>query len=42
MALPEPCGTPAAPAILLIRNAPGGVPGAWFAAGIPKGLDHDD
>jgi hypothetical protein len=36
MVLPDPCGTPAAPAILLIRNAPGGVPGAWFAAGIPK------
>lgn len=30
--LPQPC----APATLLIRNAPGGVPGAWFAAGIPK------
>lgn len=28
---PNPC----APAVLLIRNAAGGVPGAWFAAGIP-------
>lgn len=32
---PSPCATP----ILLIRNAPGGVPGAWFAAGL---LDSDD
>lgn len=29
---PNPC----APAVLLIRNAAGGVPGAWFAAGIPS------
>jgi hypothetical protein len=28
---PNPC----TPAVLLIRNAAGGVPGAWFAAGIP-------
>jgi hypothetical protein len=28
----NPCLNP----VLLIRNAPGGVPGAWFAAGIPK------
>ena len=32
---PSPCATP----ILLIRNAAGGVPGAWFAAGL---LDSDD
>lgn len=42
MVLPEPCGTDAAPAILLIRNAPGGVPGAWFAAGIPKAKDDGE
>lgn len=36
--LPEPC----MPATLLIRNAPGGVPGPWFAAGIPKHGDADD
>lgn len=36
--LPEPCTTPT----LLIRNAPGGVPGAWFAAGIPKLADAPD
>lgn len=36
--LPEPC----MPATLLIRNAPGGTPGAWFAAGIPKSSDADD
>lgn len=36
--LPEPC----APATLLIRNAPGGTPGAWFAAGIPKHPGSDD
>lgn len=35
--LPDPCTTPT----LLIRNAPNGVPGAWFAAGIPK-LDDPD
>ena len=29
---PSPCNAPA----LLIRNAAGGTPGAWFAAGIPK------
>jgi hypothetical protein len=29
---PNPCDNP----VLLIRNAPAGVPGAWFAAGIPK------
>lgn len=27
---PNPCDKP----VLLIRNAPGGIPGAWFAAGI--------
>ena len=27
---PTPCATP----VLLIRNAPNGVPGAWFAAGV--------
>lgn len=37
--LPTPCGTPAAPPILLIRNAPGGIPGAWFAADIPRDLN---
>lgn len=36
--LPDPC----MPATLLIRNAPGGTPGAWFAAGIPKLSDGDD
>lgn len=35
--LPDPCTTPT----LLIRNAPNGVPGAWFAAGIPKMGDED-
>lgn len=29
---PSPCINPA----LLIRNAAGGTPGAWFAAGVPK------
>jgi hypothetical protein len=28
---PTNCATP----VLLIRNAPNGVPGAWFAAGVP-------
>jgi hypothetical protein len=30
--VPVPCPNP----VLLIRNAPAGVPGAWFAAGIPR------
>jgi hypothetical protein len=29
---PSPCNNP----VLLIRNAAGGTPGAWFAAGLPK------
>lgn len=29
---PNPCNNP----VLLIRNAAGGAPGAWFAAGIPE------
>ncbi len=29
---PSTCENP----VLIIRNAPGGVPGAWFAAGIPE------
>lgn len=29
---PSPCNNP----VLLVRNAPGGIPGAWFAAGIPE------
>jgi hypothetical protein len=33
---PSPCTTP----VLLIRNAPGGVLGAWFAAGV-QGDDAD-
>lgn len=37
---PESCGT--AVPVLLIRNAPGGTPGAWFAAGIPVVPDADD
>lgn len=34
---PNPCNTP----VLLIRNGAGGVPGAWFAAGIPTTGDDD-
>lgn len=34
---PNPCNTP----VLTIRNGAGGVPGAWFAAGIPADGDDD-
>ena len=42
MILPDPCGAAGAPPILLIRNAPNGVPGAWFAYGVPKVREGGD